>query len=144
MALHERVKECHPSNLITSLQTSGRNRAAGKGPSWPGKTNVCYQKLVYFTNWPQLSGNTSLSLFQSPRVSSYHFKDPGACFLQGREPSAVGKHWLSIKGTVGLSDTEAFIWCFLSIPKASICPPPPPPGTGVDQGKGTKPRKGRR
>ena len=37
-----------------------QNRAAGKKPFWPGKRNLCYQKLVYFYNWPQMYGSTSL------------------------------------------------------------------------------------
>ena len=52
----------------------------------------------------------------------YHFKDIGLCFLQGQEPSTPGKHWLSVKGSVGLSDVKAWVRCFLSVPKAGICP----------------------
>ena len=51
----------------------------------------------------------------------YHFKDIDSCFLQGQEPSAPEKCCLSIKESVSLSDTEASLCCFLSVPKAGIC-----------------------
>lgn len=61
----------------------------------------------------------------SPTVQEwafYHLKDIGSCFLPGQEPSALGKCWLSIKGSVSLGDREARVCWFLSVPKAGICP----------------------
>lgn len=60
----------------------------------------------------------------------YRFEDIGPCFLQGQEHSAPSMCWLSIKGSVSVGDGEAWVWCFLSVPKAGIFP------TGGCQGEG--------
>lgn len=71
-------------------------------PDLGSNNSLLYQKLRYFINWSQLSGNTKLPLSHSPTLGFYLFRDIGSCFFQGEESSASemlvvnrGKEWES-------------------------------------------------
>lgn len=75
-------------------------------------TFCCYQKLMYFYKvvsavWEHLVALLSWSK-SGPLIISRMF---GPCSLQGQEPSATKKCWLSNKERVSLGDTGYIAFC---------------------------------